>query len=517
MEHPDIKQPKPARKGRVSRRAWLLLLTLCAVVLAVAFVLLLPAIQARFPAMEGLGQKAALHYRSLGTGDTAALESITVTHNADGETYTLRYRDGQLYLDGVGEAQIVNESYTEAILKAATDYAVEDTVTEDVAEVQPYLADMGLAPAQITVQAAYAGGKTETLSLGALVPDTTYHYYRWSGAPGVYMCDAGTYEAFEYTALMLLPVEQPILAPALMDRVSMRTQGAGLIAFSFVADGTDSYLGTMREPYHYPMDSEATKSLLTAIQNFRLGTKIGAVTAENRTQYGFDQPSLVLDVHQQEGLFSQVDETGVLKTVTSPEQTIRFMLGKKDGEYFYFCEYAGECFRVSSFLVQTLVAATPQQYLSRTPADLGSASIASITVQLGNGALDVRATYTERVLANNQIETDSQGNTRYDVNVTVNGTPITTDSFDALVLRLKQMTVAGAVSNRDVPTGTPRWQMTITTTGGTARTLAAYPLDAFSDVLVVDGVAMHAMNAEAIQIALAELYPTAKATTPQIG
>ena len=107
MEHPDIKQPNPARKGRVSRRAWLLLLTLCAVVLAVAFVLLLPAIQARFPAMEGLGQKAALHYRSLGTGDTAALESITVTHNADGETYTLRYRDGQLYLDGVGDDDIV--------------------------------------------------------------------------------------------------------------------------------------------------------------------------------------------------------------------------------------------------------------------------------------------------------------------------------------------------------------------------------------------------------------------------
>ena len=512
-----MKRTKPARAGRMSRRAWMLILTLCAAALAVAFVLLLPAIKARFPAKDGLDQKATLNYQSLGTEDSAALERITVTHSADGETYTLLHRDGQLYLDGVGEAQIVNESYTEAILTAATQYAVEDTVTKDASEVQDYLTDMGLAPPQITVQAIYADGTADTLSLGALVPGTTYHYYRWSGDPGVYMCDAGTYEAFEYTALMLLPVEQPILAPALMDRVSMRTQDAGLMDFSFVADGTDSYLGTIREPYHYPMDSQATSSLLTAIQNFRLGTKIGAVTAENRAEYGFDQPSLVLDVHQQEGLFTQVDTEGALQTITSPEQTIRFTLGKMDGEYFYFCEYAGECFRVSSFLVQSLVAATPQQYVSRTPADMGSASIASITAQLGNGALDVRATYTERVLENNQIETDAQGNTVYDVNVTVNGLTITTDSFDALVLRLRQMTVAGTVSSTEVPTGTPRWQMTITTSGGTARTLAAYPLDAFSDVLVVDGVVMHSMNAEALQIALAELYPTAKATTPQVG
>lgn len=35
------------------------------------------------------------------------------------------------------------------------------------------------------------------------MPDTTYHYYRWSGDSGVYMCDSGTYEAFEYTAQML--------------------------------------------------------------------------------------------------------------------------------------------------------------------------------------------------------------------------------------------------------------------------------------------------------------------------
>ncbi len=163
------------------------------------------------------------------------------------------------------------------------------------------------------------------------------------------------------------------------------------------------------------------------------------------------------------------------------------------------------------------VQANAEDYLSRAPADLGTARIASIAVQLGEGALDLRAAYTEHVQENNQIETDAEGNTVYDVSVTLNGKAIQTDAFEALVGRLQQMTVSGRLTEPVTPTGTPRWQMTLTTVGGATRTLAAYPMDAFSDVLTVDGVAMHYLNAEAIQIALGELYPVAARITPKAG
>ena len=445
------------------------------------------------------------------------LDAITVSHQ-DGETYTLLYRDKNLYLEQEnGQTEIVNESYTDAIVDAATEISIEDTVAEDAGDVGEHLKDMGLEPAVITVKVTYANGDETEIELGTEVPDTTYHYYRWSGDSGVYMCDSGTYEAFEYTAQMLLPVEQPALVPALIDRVMLDTPSGGRMECSFVADGTDAYQGTLKKPYAYPMDSEQTANLLNAFKNFRLGTKIEAVTSENRAKYGFDSPSAVVDVHQQQGLYTQIDAQGVLQTLQAEEQTIRLKFGAMDGEYFYFCEYAGECYRVSSFLVKAFVDANAETYLSRAPADMGSASIASIAVQLGNGALDVRATYNEQVQQNNQIQTDQNGNTVYDVTVTANGKTISTESFDALVTRLKQMTVSGRLDSTDPPTGTPRWQMTLTTTGGVTRTLAAYPLDAFSDALVVDGMALHYINAEAIQIALAELYPTASLTTPKIG
>lgn len=517
MQHPDKKEIRPRRERRLSRRARFLLLLSVAVIAAAALVWLLPTIRERIPSRLAQSMKLNLTFRTLDTGDVKVLDSIAVTRDG-GESYTLRYRDGQLSLETAdGTAERINESYTEEIVEAATSIAVEDTVTSDISDVSDRLADMGLDPPRITVRVGYADGRTVEIQLGDQVPGTTYHYYRWSGDQGLYMCDSGIYDAFDYTAHMLLPVEQPTLVPALIDRLTLTTQSGGRMALSFVSDGADATLGTLKEPYRYPMDSEATTTLLTALKNFRLGTKLGEVTTENRAQYGLDAPAAVIAIHQQQGLYGTVDAEGVWQTTPVEEQDIRLTLGAKDGDYFYFCEYAGVCYRVSSFLVTALVEAAPEKYLTAAPADMGAARIASIAVQMGEGALDVRATYTEQMQADNQIQTDSSGNPVYDVSVTVNGEAASADAFDALVARLGQMTVSGRLTEPVTPTGTPRWQLTLTTTGGETRTLAAYPMDAFSDVLTVDGVALHYLNAEALQIALAELYPVARLTTPKEG
>ncbi|MCE5343783.1 MAG: DUF4340 domain-containing protein [Eubacteriales bacterium] len=498
---------KPLRRRRFSKRARWMMAVGALLAVAAALVLLLPTIKARYPDELTVSMQTVQTHKMLETGDTNVLDTITVTHE-DGESYTLLYRDQQLYLAREGsDAELINESYSDDIVAAATQIAVTDTVAEDASEVSEHLADMGLEPPKIIVKVSYANGYEVELQLGEEVPDTTYHYYRWSGDEGVYMCDIGIYEAFAYTAQMLLPVEQPTLVPGLIDQVSLRTADGGLMEVTFVTDGAGTYLGTLKVPYEYPMNSEDSATLMSALKNFRLGTFMGTVDASNRAAYGFDSPIAVLDVHQQAGLYTQIDSDGVLQTLTTAEVTFRFTLGAKDGDYFYFCEYAGECYRVSSFLVTSFLNADTSKYLTRTPADMGPASIASITVETETGKLDVRASYTEHVLANNQIETDTDGNVVYDISVTINGEPVAQDVLTSLVNSLQQMTVSGTAHNAESPSGTPHWQMTLTTVDGATRTLIAYPLDAFSDMLVVDGVAMHYINTEALQIALGEWYP----------
>jgi len=510
LEHPakkHLKTPKPARRHRFTRRTKLLLLLIAAVAAAAGFLLLLPAIHERFPIPAASSIKAEQTYLTLDSGDKNVLDSITVSHE-DGETYTLLYRDEKLYLQREGEPnELVSDSYTDDIVTAATVLEIEDTVAKDAGEVNDYLADMGLEPPKITVKVGYANGREVELQIGNKVPETGYYYYRWSGDDGVYMCDAATHDAFVYTAQILLPVTQPTLVPALIDRLSIRTQSAGLMECDVATDGSDAYLGTLRKPYVYPMDSDTLTTLMTTLKNFRLGTHMDTVTNDNQSQYGFDDPAAVVEIHQQKGTTMQTDADGAVHSVQVDAQAIRLTFGDADGEFFRYCEYAGECYRVSSFLVTSLLDANADAYVSNAPADMGTANIASVRIQLGSGTVDVEAAYTQQVLDNNKVETDDSGNPVYDITVTKNGQPMTTEAFNALVERLKGMTVSGKLDTQETPSGTPRWQMTLTTTGGQTRTLAAYPRDTFTDVLAVDGVALQYMNAEALQIALGELYP----------
>ena len=183
--------------------------------------------------------------------------------------------------------------------------------------------------------------------------------------------------------------------PALIDRLSINTKAAGTTECAFVSDGTGTYLGTLKQPYAYPMDSEAVTNLMNALKNFRLGTLMGTVTPSNRTDYGLDDPTAVVEVHQQQGTTTQTDADGVVQSVQSEEQSIQLTFGAADGDFYYFCEYAGNCYRVSSFLITTLLDAKADDMLSHAPADMGTDSLSSVAVQLGTGTLDVKATYTQ--------------------------------------------------------------------------------------------------------------------------
>ena len=117
------------------------------------------------------------------------------------------------------------------------------------------------------------------------------------------------------------------------------------------------------------------------------------------------------------------------------------------------------------------------------------------------------ARYTERVLPNNDIETDADGNIVYDTAVTLNGEEADAELLTTLTTRLNALTVSGDLTDAwTVPEGeTPRWRIVLTTEGGSTRELAAYRLDAFSDALAVDGVAIHYAHEEAIDLILADL------------
>ena len=500
MQHP----PKISPKRRHRTHLWLFLAAAC-LALAIAFVLLLPFIRSRFPANTGIASPRGSAVRTLYLGDAAQLDSVIISR-LEGDGFTLRIKDGAAYLEQEGQLLEADQALAAEIIDAVTQVVAQDTVAETQDEVSEHLADMGLNPPQASAVARYRDGSEITLEIGYTVPNTTYSYYRWSGGDGIFMCDSGIADALYVNPSRLLPVTQPTIASALIDRLILETPDSRMdVAFSASADGVIS--ATLTAPYRYPLEESRTSALLTAMDSFRLGTREAALTADNRAFYGFDAPLCTVTLHQAAGYTTIVNENGQLAIDSLSEQTLSFCIGRAEGDYFYTCEYQGACYFISRFIAETLVEAAPEKLVTRYPADLGEALLSDIQIEAPSGMFVMHISRAERVLPNNAIETGADGQIVYDTSVTLNGEPVEEAVFDALSARLRALNVSDSLpADWTLPkTAQPRWRITLVTEGGARRVVEAYRMDAFADAVYVDGVALHYAHAEAIDLALGDL------------
>ena len=118
----------------------------------------------------------------------------------------------------------------------------------------------------------------------------------------------------------------------------------------------------------------------------------------------------------------------------------------------------------------------------------------------------MQITRSERVLPNNELETDAEGNVLYDTAVALNGSESTQELLDEVVSRLDALTVSADAPADWSPSGSPRWTMILETETGLVRTVEAWKMDLFTDVIAVDGVMLHCVHSEAIDVLTQGLF-----------
>lgn len=487
MQHPAKKQPKK-RPGR--RGAWAALGLLAAIAFAAAaFTIRDHRSAASLKAVVYPSTARTLELREAAEIDRALVQP-------DGaEPYTIVFQDGTPYLLEGDESIDLNDVYADDLTNALTQIVAQETVTENATEVQEHLADMGLEPARACATILYTDGTSATVEVGAAVPNTTYAYYRWSGDSGIYMCDVGIRETFALSRSHLLPVEQPDVQTVLVEEVKV-SNANGVSVYTF----ENAVSGKLVEPYAYPLADGSVDTLLSALANFRLGTAEGELRPDDRAAYGLDQPLCTVDIRSRAGSVSKIDESGELVVAEVDAQSIRFAIGRAEGDYFYTCEYEDQCYLVSRFLVETLVNLDPDEHVTHTPAAPGEEALAAIRIEAPQGTWEMQVERTERVMANNQLETDASGNIVYDEQVTVNGTQATAEQLDDWLQRLNSWTVAGMLPQDFTlaPDAQPRWRIQWVSAAGHTRSVTGYRMDAFSDAVEVDGVMKHYIHSDAI-------------------
>jgi len=469
-------------------------------VLSAALVLLLPQIRQKHPGVSVQVQLTPTMMRTLEIREPSELESAVIAPSS-GESYTLVCQNGKLYLQENDGLHDISDVYHDELLQALTQIVVQETAAKDASEVEEHLADMGLAPARASAVLRYRDGSEATLEIGAPVPHTTYAYYRWSGDPGVHMCDVGIAEAFALTKNHLLPIEQPVVYASLVRELRL-VNANGESCFTF----TGSAEGTLTDPFAYPLSADAASQLTTALQNLRLGTREADITEENRAKYGFDAPLCVIEMEQKSGFTSVIGSDGSLINEEIPARSLRFTIGRAESDYFYTCEYEGSCYLVSRFLVQQLVEADAESLITRTPAAVNG-SLAALRIEVPTGTLDMTVTRTERVLPNNELELDENGNPVYDAVINLNGKAGTQEQLDEMTDRLNTFAISGSIPEDAQMADSPRWSICIETEDGAMRQIDAYRMDAFSDALSVDGVMRHYIHSDAIETLVSGFLP----------
>lgn len=493
MQHPPKKLPK-RKKTRL-----LAALVILVLVLAVALVLLLPVIREAYQRQTLDYEIAENTVRMLDTRDAAQIERVTLY--PDGQSgYTLHMQNGVLMLVRNGSLTAIAEDYQKEILKAVTEISVQNTVSEDASAVREHLEAMGLAAPQCKAVVAYADGRQEIFEVGAQIPGGVDYYFRWSGAEGVYTCHSGVLEALSTAPNLLIPFEQPVIYGALVERVSVEN-AHGTCTVAFEQDGSAS----LTSPVRYPVTNETAQTMLTAAQNVRLGAYEAELTDANRALYGFEAPLCTIRIAQAKGTAGVIADDGTLAEMVIPAQELCFVIGREEGEFFYTCAYQEQVYLVSRFLLKTLTELDYQSLLTRSPAAAGQNQLCGALFETPKKTVDIQITRTESVLANNELELDEEGNIVYLTSLSVNGQDMPPELLDELEKRLNGLTVEGDIPAGAVIESEPSWRVTLHLEGGRTRVLEGFRMDVFSDAVAVDGVMLHYVHNEAIDMLMSGL------------
>ena len=493
MQHPP---KKPTRK---SSRKWLILLLAAALALSAALVLLLPAIRQKYPAKMPAYEIKESTVRTIGSRTAEQITSITLQPPAQ-NSYTLYMQDGTLMLDRQGTLCAIDADYQKQLLDMLAEISIQDTVTENAAEAADQLDAMGLNAPQARAMVEYLDGSREILEVGAMAHGSADYYFRWSGAPGIYLCHSGVLENLSLSQSVLLPFEQVSISPSLVE--SLRIQNAaGECAFAFRSGAS----GELTAPCRYPLTEDTAQTLLTLLANFRLGSYEAPLTDENRAGYGFDAPLCTLEISQKAGAINVINEDGSLGAAQLEAQRLSFVIGRAEGEFFYTCAYQEQVYLISRFLVETLVQADWRRLISRTPAAVGDALLTDIVFETAESTVEISIERTESVLENNQLELDADGNLVYHTSVSINGQEAPPEKLEVLLDSLNAFAVEGDLPANAAPEKEPRWRITLVTEDGAVRVLEGFRLDVFSDAVAVDGTMCHYVYDEAIDVLMTGL------------
>lgn len=432
-------------------------------------------------------------------GTIAAKESTDVQHVQltlrSGETWGMtRQDDGTYLMDGDG--WMVDTDAADDLLLVTATVSYEDVLTEDPADYQDHLADFGLDNPTVIAEVTYSDGQSVTMRIGNASEDTddAWYYMTIDGDDRLLTIASGTVTELSREKALMHTVVQPTLHKARMDDITFADgEGNPILHWQLQGSITDSDASSawqMVYPWQYPVDEDAMTNLRTNLSNLRLGAYVGEATAENLTAYGFDSPRFILTIHQAAGTTNVTDDDGAVTQKDWPESTFTLTVGDARNDNVDYVLTDGSIYITSHFSLNVFMSMEALSTISRYPVLTAAGNLKSLTIADESGETVYTITREARVTENNELETDSDGNTVYDVTCTKNGSEISYDAFEAAYIRMETATISGRLPDGWSSTEDARVTMTFVSSQGRTHVIRLIPYDALHDALELDGCSL---------------------------
>lgn len=425
---------------------------------------------------------------------SSEIASIAVEQQNE-ESYVLTQQNGALWLPDA--LQPIDASMADDIFSALSPLVADDVITDDITPYQDHLDDFGLASPFMTLTVTNTAGKVSRIIIGDMLHETERRYFLIEGDKRLYACSTPLYTSFNFDYHLFYAVEQPTLFSSYIDSILLQT-GDGKTCFEYrLADGftyndhtSDAAIVNsffLSEPVRYPAQSEWIKPFLTALENFILGPIIAKDTSDNRIAYGLEPAEYILTVHQREGFQNTTDSQGTIVRTLIPETTHTFFLGDEHDEVTRYLAANGEIHLFNAFQLSFVYDLNALETLVRQPLNIPIDLLSSLIVD--DDVYEIKR--VERLKANNEFETDANGNILYDVSVTQNGLHYDYDLFKSRYEKLMTITVSGNLPQDFIPSAHPTQTICILLTTGESREITLTPYDNFHNAIGIDGVYLH--------------------------
>ena len=422
------------------------------------------------------------------------VQRIAVTLRSGESWAALHKEDGSLSLEGDG-GFLVEPEIAEDLLAAASVVAYSEILTDDPAEYADRLAEFGLDTPRATVEITYADSVECVLRIGdpCEVENNSFYYMTVDGDQRLFGLDRGTAMDLIQQRGALYDVTQPTLHKARMDRITFARGAEGEVWAQWTlrgdigGDAIDRWMLTA--PALYPADGESMDKLLDNLSNIRLGAYVGEATEENLQACGFDNPRLILTLHQAAGSIGTTNEDGAVSAVDWPEDEFTLIVGGARNDSVDYVRVEDKIYVTSHYSLQVFMETEPASTVSRYTVPVALGNLTRLSIATDGTTDEYVLTRQEQVAENNELVTDEDGNVVYDTRCTLNGEEISYSAFEAAYNDLLLVTVSGQLPAGWEAQEAPHTVFTFEG-GGERHTVELTRFDALHDAVVIDGYAM---------------------------